>query len=174
MTKREKDSLEKERAKQRKEDKEEQELKDVQYRNNIHREKNERPRDYPNKPPVANYNVYKMCEIIEDYLTKAQYPKAKEVCFLNNWNYKYVMCVLTRRNPVLKDAFDRLHDKKEIQVETSMIDGSVSFPACRFILKQPVHGWTEQVTEDNSSAEQVIDSIGNLLVKVKQSAVLDE
>lgn len=85
------------------------------------------------------YKIPEMIKKVHEYTEKTQLPILKEVCFLNGWDYDY-MLELQRKYPLLRAETKRLLEKKEIQLEKALASGANN-TGMIFMLKQL--GWKD-------------------------------
>jgi hypothetical protein len=94
-----------------------------------------------------------MSDAINKYIkscTLLKYPILKEVCIINDWNSDYVT-ILRKSSAIINDAVQKLFDTREVALERGMQDGSLNVTGSIFMLKQPVHGFTDKPVLDNNS-----------------------
>jgi len=105
------------------------------------------------------YFIEKMIPIIDKYIKDTEMPIVKELCFLNDWNYKriYMMARLPE-NEELSDRLDKLISKKEVFLEKGLLSGHLKPAPAIFSLKQL--GWREEYFSDEQK-EQI--SLNNKL-----------
>jgi len=97
------------------------------------------------------YDVDKMIEIINEYTDNTAIPILKEVCYLNGWSYKYVYYKLSDNNECLKEAIQRLLDKKEAQLERLALIREIDSKMAQFSLVQL--GWRNEQNIKHSGAD---------------------
>lgn len=101
------------------------------------------------------YNVEEIIEKIDRYIAETELPIFKEVCYLNNWNSKYLW-ELASKNEELSDTIKKLTDKKEVELEKGGLAGKYVSTMAVFSLKQL--GWKDRYEkiEEKSKADNTI------------------
>lgn len=117
------------------------------------------------RPKSDKYDIDKMVNIIEEYTNDTELPILKEVCYLNNWNYDYIM-QMQRDNESLSHSIKTLLNKKEVQLEKGGISGKYNNTMVIFSLKQL--GWRDKQDIDIHSEE--LSKVKELLTKITEEA----
>lgn len=101
------------------------------------------------------YNVNEIIEKIDKYIEETELPIFKEVCYLNNWNSRYLW-ELASKNEELTDTIKKLTDKKEVELEKGGLSGKYVSTMAVFSLKQL--GWKDRYEkiEEKSNADNTI------------------
>lgn len=106
------------------------------------------------RPP--KYDIEEIIDIIEKYIEETDLPIFKEVCYLNNWDDKYVYA-LGRKNEDLSHCIKKLSNKKEVELERGGLTGKYNPTMVVFSLKQL--GWRdkqEEPEEENKDNDKTI------------------
>ena len=111
------------------------------------------------RPKTDKYNIKKMAKIIEEYSDKTELPILKEVCYINKWNYDYVM-QLQREYDELSQSIKHLLNKKEVALEKGAIIGKYNNTMAIFSLKQL--GWKDR--QDLEDVETINTPTINLII----------
>lgn len=113
------------------------------------------------RPP--KYDIEYIIETMDRYIEETELPIFKEVCYLNNWNTKYIY-ELGSKNEELSDTIKKLSDKKEVVLERGGLIGKYNPTMVVFSLKQL--GWKdkqedakdEKVDEDKTIKIEVVNN----------------
>jgi len=103
------------------------------------------------RPKSDKYVISTMTKIIDDYTNKTDLPILKEVTYMNNWLYEYVM-ELQRGSEELSYSIKRLLCKKEVELERGGLKEKYNKTMAVFSLKQL--GWRD-VIEHNIDTNNV-------------------
>ena len=106
------------------------------------------------RPP--KYDTEEIIDIIEKYIEDTDLPIFKEVCYLNNWDDKYVYA-LGRKNEDLSHCIKKMSNKKEVELERGGLTGKYNPTMVVFSLKQL--GWKdkqEEPEEENKDNDKTI------------------
>ena len=98
------------------------------------------------RPP--KYDVDEIIDKLEEYIENTELPIFKEVCYLNNWDDKYIYA-LARNNEYLSHSIKKLSNKKEVELERGGIIGKYNPTMVVFSLKQL--GWKDK--QENQQEE---------------------
>lgn len=113
------------------------------------------------------YDVNEIIEIMDRYIEETELPIFKEVCYLNNWNSKYIY-ELGSKNEDLSDTIKKLSDKKEAELEKGGITGKYNPTIVVFSLKQL--GWKDKQEEDlDNKVANALDKVTNAIAKVRDN-----
>ena len=116
------------------------------------------------RPP--KYDVEDIIEIMDRYIEETELPIFKEVCYLNNWNSKYIY-ELGSKNEELSDTIKKLSDKKEVVLERGGLIGRYNPTMVVFSLKQL--GWKDKQEEDaDSKVSDALLKVTNAIAKVRE------
>lgn len=99
----------------------------------------------------VKYDVDELIAEIHSYTDATTIPIFKELCYLKGWNYHYVYDKLAPRNEHLKEAIQRLMDKKEAQLEKLALQREVDSRMAQFSLVQL--GWRNEQSIKHSGAD---------------------
>lgn len=129
------------------------------------------------RPKTTKYSVGSMVrkvnKYVRDCIDKNELPILKDCCFINEWNYDYVMQL--KRNEERKEvegndhdgelthSIKRLLDLKEIMLERGGLNGDFDKTFAIFSIKQL--GWTDkQEIETTGAINNNIESIKQVLL----------
>ncbi len=124
------------------------------------------------RPKKTKYNITTMCQAISKYVdrNKKGIPILKECCLENDWHYDYVM-QLQRDNEDLSQSIKKLHYQREVNLEKGALTGQFNNTMAIFILKQPVHGWTDKHQVSIDTEEKLIQETKDHLKAIREGAV---
>ena len=97
------------------------------------------------RPKKEKYNVDSICKEIDKYINTVELPILKELCYLKNYNYDYIM-QLQRKSDKLSQSIKRLLNKKEVILERKGLNSEVNSTMAIFSLKQL--GWKDKQIEE--------------------------
>ena len=113
------------------------------------------------------YDVNEIIEIMDRYIEETELPIFKEVCYLNNWNSKYIY-ELGSKNEDLSDTIKKLSDKKEAELEKGGVTGKYNPTIVVFSLTQL--GWKDKQEEDlDNKVANALDKVTNAIAKVRDN-----
>jgi hypothetical protein len=110
------------------------------------------------RPPSDKYKIDNMVKIIRTYTDSAELPLMQEVCTINNWSRSRVH-QLSQTNKELLDAIKRMYDKDEITLIRKGLEGKYAPAMAIFLLKQPIHGFTDKQVVENNQSIQMLDEL---------------
>ena len=108
------------------------------------------------------YDPEKCAKIILKYAENEDVPIFKEVCYLNNWNWKY-MYELADKHEILSDSIKMLIQKKEVQLEKKSLFNEINHTQAIFSLKQL--GWKDKKDMAISVDESAYDELKKIYEK---------
>ena len=119
------------------------------------------------RPP--KYDIEYIIETMDRYIEETELPIFKEVCYLNNWNSKYIY-ELGGKNEELSDTIKKLSDKKEVVLERGGLIGKYNPTMVVFSLKQL--GWKDKQEEDgNERISDALSKVTNAIQSIRGNDV---
>lgn len=112
------------------------------------------------RPNTGKYDIPKMIKIIDEYIENTDLPILKEVCYINKWDYDYVM-QLKRNDEELAQPIKRLLCKKEVELEKGGMSGKYNNTMAIFSLKQL--GWKDRQDEDLLKDIEDLSTLADML-----------
>lgn len=82
-----------------------------------------------------HYKVEHIVQEMQKFIDKSPIPMLTECCFINNWNYKYILEIALKA-PEVRNEIDRMKLKQETMVTKGLLSGKIPPTSGIFQLKR--------------------------------------